>query len=228
MASLTSRLRWYAVALLLPLQLCVTLASYSYVVRRASHLCDDALRSEAEALAQQGCGNRYADETAGAPRIAASSRRGRTAFECWGSDNRLVSTTPEFAPIALDALPFGFVDRDLDGRRWRIYTALAGATWIRVGSRSLPGSGFFHDGAALLLLAVAAAGVPLVLLAVGAVVSRTLVPVDALAEDIARRSPDDTTPLGPGELPRELEPVVAAVNGLVRKCATRPHLPKAV
>ena len=60
---------------------------------------------------------------------------------------------------------------------------------------------------------------PLLLVAIYFSVRRGLRPLDDLAADVMRRSPENLTPLADTEAPREVQPLVAAINRLLFRLA---------
>jgi two-component system sensor histidine kinase QseC len=62
-------------------------------------------------------------------------------------------------------------------------------------------------------------GLPLLLLLLWLTVRRSLAPVGALAGDIARRAPESLASLDAAGAPREVQPMVQALNGLLERMA---------
>lgn len=224
--SLALRLSLKVVLLLVPLQAAVGLASYFYVAGRDRDLLDEQLQRQAFALRQISAAG-AATETAGDLAGDAGSPNTRhdkapaVGFQYWNRDNTLGAASPNLAALPLDAAPAGFADRVIDGRTWRVFTALSDGQWIRVAQRSDLRDALART-AALQVAVLLGAGLPIVLVVLGAGLGRGFAPVATLAEQIARCVPGRSGPIGPGELPREFEPIVASVNALLAKCAGRP------
>ncbi|MFT4119905.1 ATP-binding protein [Bradyrhizobium sp.] len=62
-----------------------------------------------------------------------------------------------------------------------------------------------------------AALVPCLLLVTAIVIARSLRPMVRLADDLDRRRADDMTPLPPMQMPSELHPFIASINGLLQR-----------
>ena len=73
--------------------------------------------------------------------------------------------------------------------------------------------------AALWLLLLVGIGTPMVVALILWTLARGFAPIPSLAEQIGQRVPGRGDPIGLGELPRELEPIVASVNGLLARRA---------
>ncbi|HEY6893007.1 MAG TPA: hypothetical protein VI258_02485, partial [Rhodanobacteraceae bacterium] len=71
--------------------------------------------------------------------------------------------------------------------------------------------------AALPLILLVALGTPAVVGLILWILGRGLAPIPSLAGEIGRRAAGRGDPIGLGELPREFEPIVASVNGLLAR-----------
>jgi len=144
-------------------------------------------------------------------------------FQYWSVAKRLLMNSGNLRDIPLDAAAAGFADILVSGRRWRVFTLQdARRNWVRVGERY----DSRHDIArALAIEAVApvAIGLPLLALLAGWAVRRGLRPLRVLADRLAERRPDDTEAVAVADLPREIEPVVAALNGLLSRVRSLLH-----
>lgn len=138
-------------------------------------------------------------------------------FQIWGADNRLQAASANFKALVHDAAPAGYSDARFDGKHWRLFTYLANdGRWIRVGerydSRREIGRALAAQACIPLLIAL-----PLLALLVRASVRRGLRPLHDLADQLAVRPVEATEPVGRGDLPDELQPVVQALNGLLQR-----------
>ena len=212
MGSLARRLSGVIIAVLVPLELVVAGATYLGAEHRSSELVDRLLAQQADAMADVAA-LRDA-QPAATPRLVGA--KSSTSFQVWSGDNRLAASSPAFAKLALDGAPDGFSDLRLDGHRWRVLTSLTNGRWIRVGQRREVEDAALR-ATALQLGAFVLLGVPLMLAGLRLVLGRGLEPIGVLAEEIARSVPGRSGPIGPGELPCELEPVVASVNRLLAR-----------
>lgn len=136
---------------------------------------------------------------------------------------------PKGEPINLDdravALPRadgteGFVDLPLQGHDWRVfYLDQADTGWrIAVGQR--------QDERRELTVAYVLGqllpsllGLPILLVLLVVAVRQALRPVRQLSADIEKRQPLDPTPIANEHVPAEITPVVAAMNGLLKRAA---------
>ena len=140
-------------------------------------------------------------------------------FQVWDADNRLHVASANFKALALDAAPAGYADVRVDGRRWRLFTYLASdRRWVRVGerydSRREIGRALAAEACLPLLIAF-----PLLAFLVRIGVRRGLRPLHNLAEQLAVRPAEATEPVGRGDLPDEVYPVVRSLNGLLLRLA---------
>jgi len=221
MSSMSLRMGVLFAVMLAALQLALGWASYSYVTRRCDRLLDSELRFQANALRDVSrgidstlmsapTGQRLAVEHSAEPPAEAG-------FQYWGSDNTLRASSRDLQNVALDALPPGFANFSVGGKRWRALTELDGGRWIRVAQRSDVRRAIGRSAAmqAALLFGI---GTPILLALMMWILGRGLAPIHSLAERIGRCEPGRSGPIGPGELPREFEPIVASVNGLLARC----------
>jgi len=136
-------------------------------------------------------------------------------FQIWSRSNLLVASTDALRSLPLDATPVGLVTISVDGARWRIYTLLGDkGRWVRVGERA---EGLASTYRALLLWALSSLiAVPMLVLLLRAAVGRSMRPIGRLAEQVAAWRPHQAEPIG-GNVPRELVPIVASINGLLQR-----------
>lgn len=143
------------------------------------------------------------------------------AYQVWsedfgGSAHRLLarsSSAPEkpFAPMK-----GGFSDHDLEDGMWRVFVLRAGEVWIQVGERTdaraeLTAKLGWATGAPLLV------GLVVVLLLNALLIGYGLAPLSEMAERIATRRPQDDQPLTLSRVPREMSPVLGALNALFER-----------
>ncbi len=119
----------------------------------------------------------------------------------------------------MDSPPPGYSTREVDGEAWRLYVlddarGYQVMTADRVDRRGKLTRAMLH--ATGIPFAIAVAG-GLIALWIG--IGRGLAPLDALRQTLARRRADATRPLEGGRAPRELEPVIGAMNDLLARLA---------
>ena len=146
-----------------------------------------------------------------------SAELAEMAIAVTSGDGRLVLSDREGARLPRNATS-GFVDTDIDGAAWRVFTLGSDdgrwrvavgqmleerdeVLWDLLGSQALP-----------VLLAL-----PLLLLAMAWAVRRALRPLDALRLDLQGRSPMDLRPLDASDAPGELTPLLASMNALLAR-----------
>ncbi len=138
-------------------------------------------------------------------------------FQVWTGAHALLLDSTNLRDVAFDAAPIGFADISIGPHRWRVFTlADADGTRIRVGERYDSRREISH---ALAIEAIVpfVIGLPLLALLVGWAVRRGLRPLRVLAGQLVERRPDSTEALAVAKLPREMEPVIAALNGLLHR-----------
>jgi two-component system sensor histidine kinase QseC len=119
------------------------------------------------------------------------------------------SSAPE-APLA--PLAPGFSTQ----RNWRVFTLRSGRVWVQVSEKDDARdemSGKIAWAAVLPLLA----GIPVVVVLLSLIIRYGLAPLSQLAARIATREPDSVTPIALKRTPREVAPVLDALNGLLTR-----------
>lgn len=139
----------------------------------------------------------------------------RLGFQYWNASDRLQVTSDNFEGVSLDAARPGFSDLMLHGALWRVFTLReTDHDTVRVAERYDSRNSIAH---ALLFehLTPVVIAVPVLALLVGWAVRRALRPLDALSRELTTRTPEDTAPMQMAPTPRELEPVLTSLNGLL-------------
>jgi two-component system OmpR family sensor kinase len=113
-----------------------------------------------------------------------------------------------------DRAQLGFADVSAPGGRWRVYSVQLRNHIIQVAQ---PYSVRDRIAARLALRTAwpMAAVLPLLGLLIWLTVGKGLSPIERLARDVGRRSPDALSPLEERGLPREVQPLVHALNNLL-------------
>lgn len=131
----------------------------------------------------------------------------------------IVATTRLPGQPPLQSPSSGYRDVVAGGERWRTYTLRADGFDITTADRI--------DERGLLRRRIAmAAGVPFVIAAIGGLlalwvgVGQALAPLQALQAQLTGRRPDEVAPVASGNLPGELRPLIASLNGLLAKMAS--------
>jgi two-component system sensor histidine kinase QseC len=135
----------------------------------------------------------------------------KIAFQALDSQGRVLmrsASAPQtpYAPLA----PGFSLQRD-----WRVFTLRAGELWVQAGERDE-----VRDELSVKLawaaVAPLIAGIPLLLL-IGLLVRYGLAPLAELARRIERRQPGSLAPIALARSTAEIEPVLAALNGLLER-----------
>ena len=143
---------------------------------------------------------------------------GDLAVSAWRPDGTSLLGNEDGLVLPYDPKAEGFTTVPLNGEDWRIYYLQDPihnwhiAIGQRLGERAEMVSTFMLGQAALWLI-----GLPILLLALLWAVRQALHPVRQLSQAIARRNPDDATPLRAEGTPAELHPLVNAINHLITR-----------
>ena len=207
----------------------LVVATYAFTMSEVDELFDARLAENAktmDALELGAADSTSAPETNGStqPRSKRQQIRehgypyqAQIGFQIWGATNSLKATSASFKQLALDMAPAGYVDMRVENRRWRVFTYLApDGRWVRVGERYDSRRKLARVLAAQACLAVLIA-FPLLAFLVRIGVRRGLRPLQDLAQQLAARPVGATEPLGSGNLPDELYPVIRSLNGLLQR-----------
>jgi two-component system sensor histidine kinase QseC len=228
--SLKSRISWLVLACLAAVLLPLVVLSYLFMMEEVDELSDARLAQNARTITALVADIGTPAPNGHEPIEIASWRREhgkqpltvrghsyemQIGFQYWNDANQLLLNSENLADVPLDAAPAGFADIPIGGRHWRVFTLLAdNKSWVRVGER-YDSRREIARALAVEAIAPLLIGLPLLALIVAWAVQRGLAPLRALAERLADRRPDKTDPLGMADLPSEIEPVVASLNGLL-------------
>ncbi|MBS0340889.1 MAG: sensor histidine kinase N-terminal domain-containing protein [Proteobacteria bacterium] len=137
-------------------------------------------------------------------------REGYDLFvQIWGPDG-----TPMFRS-ARSALPpravLGFSDAKVDGRRFRVYSLQTPMQTVQI-AQDMDAREARARAIALRATWPMALMAPLLMLAVGWIITRSLAPVERMRRNVAQRADDDLSPLSEEGLPDEVRPLVQELN----------------
>ena len=143
----------------------------------------------------------------------------RIAFQVWrpaagDAPPRLLARSASAPGVPFAALAPGFFDSEVGARTWRVFVLSSHSAWIEVAEldearRELAEKLAFAATAPLLI------GAPLLLALLSLLVRYGLSPLSELASRLEARKPDALEPLALKREPREIAPVVRALNGLL-------------
>ncbi|WP_112313300.1 ATP-binding protein [Pseudogemmobacter bohemicus] len=138
--------------------------------------------------------------------------------QVWGFDGRLKSESDGAPRARLADDAAGFSEREVEGETWRVYSHIDTELGVRVMvGDALSMRERLVRGVILGLLAPALAILPVLAALIWFAVGRGLAPLDRLARGLAARPATDLSALDLPPGPRELRPMVSALNGLFRR-----------
>jgi two-component system OmpR family sensor kinase len=187
--------------------LVAAMAIYAHAREEANRLFDSQLEQVAEAFPS------YALSPASAPRLDDFVSEGRLVIQVWGRDPLSVAFSSSMLAPPRQA-DTGFVTVSTDGGDWRVFTRASREYVVQVAQ---PMSVRSRQAAAVALRTA----VPLLFLVplLGALVwytvGRGLRPLQRVADEVSRRSPSALQPLSEHDIPEEVRPVIASLNGLL-------------
>lgn len=138
----------------------------------------------------------------------------KVMFQVWNGDILVLHSGS--VPDAPMSDLFGFTDRELQGATWRVF-ALPGskeAATIQVAER-YDVRDELVDKISLQVLHPLIIALPLLAIVLWFAVGGGLRPLRSLTREVGARSPHDLQPLPDDEAPREIAPLVAAINRLL-------------
>jgi two-component system sensor histidine kinase QseC len=226
--SLRDRLRWLIIAVLIAVLLPLGLYSYHRALKEMRELLDgrlaqsartldvlighsglDALRKPEQGLLVVPILGRKEEQL-----IHTRTYEAEVGYQVFDMHNRMRLTTSNLAQLPQVPTPVsGFENYFFDGYGWRVFTLVddVNSVVIRVGERDDSRRDITH--ALWLDLGLPQlVGLPLLALLVGWAVQRGLRPLERLRLALSSRSPGSRKPIELHKAPRELEPVVDALN----------------
>lgn len=207
-------LAWIMGALVLGAML-VAAAAYTFTLQEMNEVFDADLKNVAISLAHYQEVNRVADGQPPVAEQAPELDETEIATFAWDRSGHLL-----YASNRAMHMPFisgeGLTRVQVDGERWIVYTARDRGGMTQAAQRISARREMARETAARILppMLMLAAGIG-VLLVYG--LRRGLRPLDAAASDVASRSASSLTPIDGAHLPKELAPMVHAINGLMAR-----------
>ena len=200
--SLRQRLLWLVLVAILLAAVLQAVTAYRGALKQADALFDDHLQQMARSL-QSGI----------PPGFALSDESGGSGFDLyvqiWGPDGTPIfrSTRSALPPLAV----LGFSDVEAHGNRYRVYTLQTALQTVQI-AQNLSARTARARSLALRAVLPFALLTPLLMLAVGWIISRSLAPIERARRQVARRAADDLSPLANDGLPDEVRPLVDELN----------------
>ncbi len=137
------------------------------------------------------------------------------AFQVWEEGLKLRLHSANAPDTRLSPQERGFSDVESGGRAWRVYSSLdrKGRVLVQVAEERRSRDRIAGSVAGALLLPMIV-GLPVLGLLIWLALRSGLKPLVALGRDVAVRDPDNLQPLEAADVPREVGPLVASLNGL--------------
>jgi two-component system sensor histidine kinase QseC len=174
----------------------------------------DAHLAQAAALLVARQAGGVDDEDGGVDTAPLHRYASHTAFQVW-HEGRLVLRSSNAPATTMSPQPRGFATLDIDGTAWRVFGAHGGEQDVQVfvGEQTASRDGILW---AVLrgMLGPLALALPVLALAVWWAVRRGLGPLRELGGTIAGRAPGSLTPVTLLPAPREMQPLIDALNQL--------------
>jgi two-component system sensor histidine kinase QseC len=139
----------------------------------------------------------------------------KIAFQVWDGNNALRLHSVSAPQTRLSASEEGFADAVIEGKRWRIFSRRdeSGRFLVQVGERYELRDELAESVAGHLMHPLAIA-LPALALLIWLAVGAGLAPLARLAGEVGRRAPDNLAPLEESRAPREVRPLLGALNDL--------------
>ena len=211
--SLRRRLLVLLLGTVLAAWLATAVFTYFDARREIGEMLDAHLAQSAGLIAAQLEHEIEDDHGAAVPRQYRYERK--IAYQVWDRKGRLLLRSASAPEAPLKSQSEGYGDAEFDGERWRVFSRwderrhylvqVAERYELREELAESVASHLLHP----LYFALPALAL-LIWLAVGAGLS----PLAGVAREVARRAPDNLAPIDAGRSPREIAPLVAALNTL--------------
>lgn len=193
--------------------------SYSDARAQIGAMLDGQLRLSAELIAQQL--GAEVGQSGAAPLSLRGGPDARMAYQVWDRHAVLRQRSANAPQTRLSTLDLGFFEIDLEGQRWRVYSHAVpdGRYVVQVAERHTLRDELAQSVANHLLHPLAVA-LPVLGLLIWLSVTAGLLPLGAVATQVQRRAPDNLAPLPDHAVPREVAPLVDALNALFERLRT--------
>ncbi|ALG73614.1 histidine kinase [Azospirillum thiophilum] len=162
-----------------------------------------------------------AEQVDSAPALPGAGRHDyarQMSCQVWGLDGRLIGGSKGAPDGRLADDDEGFSEKAVGSEVWRVYSLVDRGLGIRVmvgDTRTMRDR--LVSGVTLGLLPPALLVLPFIAFLIWWAVGAGLAPLDRMAETLARRTANDLGALDEETAPKELRPMIAALNGLFRR-----------
>ncbi len=145
----------------------------------------------------------------------------KIAFQVWDRKGRLLLRSASAPESRLQSQSEGYGDAVIDGKRWRIFSRWDESRryLVQVGERYELRDELAQSVASHLLHPLAVA-LPALALLIWLGVGAGLAPLGGVAREVARRAPDNLAHLDEASAPREISPLIGALNALFDRLRT--------
>ncbi len=145
----------------------------------------------------------------------------KIAFQVWDRKGRLLLRSASAPEARLQSQSEGYGDAVIDGKRWRIFSRWDESRHyqVQVGERYELRDELAQSVASHLLHPLAVA-LPALALLIWLGVGAGLAPLGGVAREVARRAPDNLAHLDEASAPREISPLIGALNALFDRLRT--------
>ena len=145
----------------------------------------------------------------------------KIAFQVWDKKGRLLLRSSSAPETRLQSRSEGYGDAEIDGKRWRIFSRWDESRHylVQVGERYELRNELAESVASHLLHPLYFA-LPALALLIWLAVGAGLAPLAGIAREVAQRAPDNLAHLDAGNAPREISPLIAALNALFDRLRT--------
>ncbi len=148
-------------------------------------------------------------------------------FQVWSDGGKLLLHSPFAPPIPLTTERDGFSDKMIDGQDWRIFSSYNPNASIRTivaeryNTRKERGHRIAQDDLYIMLLTFPLSG-----LLIWIIIGKGLDSLDAVAQEVANRAPNQLDPLDVSGVPEEIRPVIDELNKLFNRLQEAFHREK--
>ena len=195
----------------------VAIAAFADSRRHTAELFDAQLEEYAEVLAAIGA--HEAHEIEGTVTSLQHGSGPGVTYQVFQTDGRLLMVS-HAAPAEPLTRGDGFGFAQSDGKQWRVLRRTLPATSlvVIVAQEMAARQALVRDLAWVLVLPILL-GLPLMAAGVWLAVAKSLKPLDEVAAQVQRRASDRLDPVGDDHAPREVVPLVDALNALLGRVA---------
>ena len=187
--------------------------SYRSADEEIDQMLDAQLAVSAQILISHASGD--SDDVPLAEAVGRAKYERKIAFQVWDDQRGLLARSVSAPAGRMSDRSEGFSDRVLDGRAWRVFSLhdAERGMMVQVGELSAVSEQMARSIAARLLLPLLFA-LPALALLSWIVVTHSLAPLSKVARQVSARSPDQLAALDAASAPREVVPLVVALNTL--------------